>query len=94
MFLYLPNPHIINIIGLLFDIIGACLVAWEVSCQYKGLKFKEVGSARCGADDEDPQTDEYKKYEKSKFKFMKIGLGILVFGFFLQIFSNYLQFSE
>jgi len=91
MCLDLSNPYTINSIGLGFDIIGACLVAWEVSHQYRGTKFKEVGGATCGSNPEDPQTDEYKKYEKSKLKLMQVGLVLLVIGFCLQIYSNFLQ---
>jgi hypothetical protein len=94
MYLDLCNPYTINSIGLALDIVGAWFVAWEVVGRYKGDKFKEVGGAKCGASPEDPQTDEYKKYEKNKGLFMWFGISLLTIGFGLQIYSNIIQNKE
>ena len=91
MCLDLSNPYTINSLGLALDIIGAWFIAWEIVRRYKGVKFKKVGGAECGASPEDPQTDEYKKYEKNKSLFMWLGIILLTIGFGLQIYSNIIQ---
>ncbi|MBC8552226.1 MAG: hypothetical protein H8D23_21560 [Candidatus Brocadiales bacterium] len=86
---------IINSVGLVFDMIGACFVAWEVVKQYKGKKYishdsyHSIGSI---SDDKSPtDTPEFMKYEQEKYKYMKVGLILLLFGFALQIVSNWVN---
>jgi hypothetical protein len=94
MSLVLNNPYVINSIGLALDMFGAWFVAWEVVGQYRGVKFKKVGATVCGGKAEDPQTSEYKKYEKNKSTFMWLGICLLTIGFSLQMYSNYIQNNE
>lgn len=84
-------PYVLNSVGLCIDIIGAWFVAWEITSQYKGVKFNKVGGTECGAEPEDPETQEYKQYEVNKHSRMKIGLILLTTGFILQIISNIIQ---
>jgi hypothetical protein len=84
------NPIHINTIGLIFDIIGACLVSWEVVHQFHGKKIDQSPYLH-DADDPPFETKEYKKWESSKYKKMWCGLICLIIGFLLQISSNYLK---
>jgi len=78
----------INSSGLVFDIVGAWFVAWEVVVQYKDNKHKKLTSWE-GALGPPQETYAYKKYEETKYLKMKIGLILLTIGFILQIFSNW-----
>jgi len=57
------NP-LITTIGLIFDLIGAWLVAWEIVQQYKGEKFAPVDIANLNIDStaEDIVKDEMGHY--------------------------------
>jgi hypothetical protein len=74
---------VVGTIGLVFDIVGAVLVAIEVVKVYRGPisggngSWKEVGVGK--------QTPEYEQFEKEKRKLWPIGLACIVFGFILQI---------
>ena len=37
----LAHGPLINTIGLLLDIVGACLVAWEVVRRYEGTRYEQ-----------------------------------------------------
>lgn len=80
----------INSIGLVFDIVGAWLVAFEVTNQYKGKKY-ETDRTWGGIGQPPFDSKEYKHWESSKLKFMWAGLIFLTIGFSLQIASNYLK---
>ena len=83
------NPKHINTIGLIFDIFGAFFVAKEVVTQFHGQKYEKDPSLH-GADKPPWDSSDYKKWEASKYKFMKLGLTCLIIGFILQIVSNYI----
>ena len=81
-------PKIVNSIGLLFDIAGAWLVAWEVvkqfkQCQYNPQLFDDIGNQL-------EKNPNFEKWEKNKFKKMRLGLALLTFGFLFQLASNWL----
>ena len=82
-------------LALLFDIIGACFVSWEVVNQYKGKRFKDVNVGELDIDStsEDivKEHPDYKFYETTKYYKMKWGLYFLTIGFVLQIVPNVLQ---
>lgn len=80
--------YTLNIVGLTFDMLGAVLVAWEVSRQFKGKKFYDVGQAQCSTITYSPETEEFKKYTNNKERKMKLGLIFLLIGFSIQIISN------
>lgn len=71
-------PQIITTLGLVFDIVGAWLVAAEV---YKTYEGPLVMGTWGGIGNKDP---EYAEYEKGKIKTMKWGLYALIIGFILQ----------
>ena len=85
----------LNSIGLIFDIIGAWLVASEVVQQFRGKKFEDVriGGFRIGSPGDEivKETPEYKLFDAAKYYRMKWGLAFLTLGFFLQILSNLFQ---
>jgi len=88
-------PLYLNSIGLICDIAGAWLVAWEVVRQYNGKKaffgyFSKPDNPKVHAP-EVRESPEYKAYESLKYSRMKWGLGFLTFGFLLQILSNCIQ---
>ncbi len=83
-------------IGILFDIIGAWLVAWEVIRQYKGKKFAPlpIGMINPDAEEQDGLIKPhplYETFEANKYRRMKWGLGFLTLGFVLQILPNLFQ---
>jgi hypothetical protein len=80
---------IVNSIGLLFDIAGAILVAIEVVNIFKGEQYK-ITVGLWGAAPPPEKTKEYEKWEKDKFKYMKLGLCLLIIGFLLQLMSNWI----
>lgn len=80
---------LINSAGLFFDIIGSSFVAIEVVKQFKGKEHKPIDERTWS--EVDPETEEFKKWKKSKYLYMKVGLLFLVFGFLLQIISNLYQ---
>jgi len=80
---------IVNSIGLLFDLIGAWLVAWEVVKQFHGSKFGNVPSSF----DQGIQaaySSNFINWEKEKYCRMKIGIVFLTIGFILQLISNWI----
>jgi hypothetical protein len=79
---------IINSIGLLFDISGAWLVSIEVVRKFEGDKYDKDPSLYA-ADKPPYDSEKYKKWELSKYKYMLWGLVCLTVGFALQILSNW-----
>ena len=77
----------INALGLCFDFGGALYVAYEVTNQFQGNKYKE-SSAGAGVDPPPTETEEYKQWELTKYKKMRIGLILLGAGFALQLISD------
>ena len=90
------TPALLNCIGLICDIAGAWLVAWEVVKQFKGKRFAPLPIQKINMDAEEQDglvTDfpEYTLFEKKKYTAMKWGLALLTFGFLLQITANIMQ---
>ena len=79
---------IINSIGLVFDVVGAFLVAYEVVKQFKGRRYEE-SMAGAGVDPPPKETREFTSWESTKFKKMRRGLLFLILGFVLQMISNW-----
>ncbi len=85
---------LLNITGLLCDIGGAFLVASEVVRQFRGQKFNQSAGFSFGDFVSNPppqETDAYKRWDVLKQRSMKWGLGLLVFGFVLQVVANAMQ---
>ncbi len=80
---------IINSAGLICDVIGAWLVAWEVVKQFHGSKFHSLPLAHIPGVPPVTENPKYAEYEKQKYYKMKIGLAFLTFGFLLQLLSNW-----
>jgi hypothetical protein len=77
-------------IGLIFDIIGAWLVACEVVVQYKGERFISPQTTVADMTDtsklpEATEHPQYKLYEIKKYQKMKYGLAFLTIGFIIQM---------
>lgn len=85
----LLNPKFLNSLGLTFDIFGAWFVAIEVVHKFKGGKYYKDPSLYA-ADMPPCDSDEYKKWEFFKYKYMWLGLALLTIGFIMQICSNWL----
>jgi hypothetical protein len=91
------EEKIINSIGLVCDIVGAWIIAYEIYCQFTDNKF---GRPRYQNSEDNqryppPESNKYKIWEVNKIKKMKTGLIILTIGFVLQIASNWVDyFSE
>ena len=90
-----PNSTSTNSIGLVLDIVGAWLVAWEVVRQYRGKRSQSSDTPVVGVvggfapAPEVTETPEYVAWEKRKYLLMKLGLLFLTLGFVLQIVSNW-----
>ena len=86
---------LINIVGIVCDIVGAFFVASEVVRQFHGNKYK--GSSTMSFDSSissnppPTETEEYKLWDRRKYRNMKIGLALLTFGFALQVLANAMQ---
>ena len=86
---------LINIVGIVCDIVGAFFVAFEVVHQYHGKKYQGSSSMSfdSGISSNPPpkETEEYNLWDRKKYRNMKIGLALLAFGFALQILANVMQ---
>ena len=78
---------IINSVGLSLDIIGSFFVLVEVVKQFKGNEHKPIAERTWG--ETNPETAEYRKWKKSKYTHMRIGLCCLILGFSLQFASTW-----
>ncbi|MBT3879904.1 MAG: hypothetical protein HON76_19665 [Candidatus Scalindua sp.] len=75
----------INLIGILSELIGILLISYEVLNQYKGTKFY-IDEPTWDRSVQIPQeTNKYKEWEKTKYKSMKLGIVILLFGLLMDI---------
>ncbi len=86
--------NIIYSVGLFFNMIGVCFVTWEVVKQYKGKKYSSRDNNITGGTytDRSPiDTAGYKKWTLVKYRYMRIGLILLLSGFGLQIISNWIS---
>lgn len=83
------SPQLVTTIGLAFDIIGALLVAIEVVKKFDGDQFV-VGQTYDTMTDPPKKTPAFVKWEIFKYKTMKLGLTLLIFGFILQIVGTWL----
>ncbi|MBK1693696.1 hypothetical protein CKO09_02925 [Chromatium weissei] len=80
--------HLVSTFGLVLDIIGAWLVAYEVVNQYRGQQFEKsqnTPTRRLYPDPAGNKTKEYNEWEKSKLTMMSFGLVLLTLGFAVQI---------
>lgn len=86
---------LLNIFGIVCDIIGAFLVASEVVRQFHGKKYG--GSAQMSFDSSvvinqpAQESEEYREWDVRKYRNMKFGLALLALGFTLQIIANGMQ---
>lgn len=83
-------------IGMIFDIIGVWLVAWEVVRQYRGKRFAPLPIQKINpdAEEQDNLINEHPLYtlhEAIKYRYMTWGLAFLTIGFGLQILPNVCQ---
>lgn len=79
-------------IGLALDAIGACFVAYEVVNQYKGIKLSSDDLTWDSIGTATEETIEYISWTKSKYKYMQIGIVLLIVGFLLQIFACWIPY--
>ena len=98
----MADPHwvlvnaqpLINSIGILFDIVGAWLVAWEVVREYKGQKHEVSTGIAMGefvVGQKVKETKQLQAWERNQFVKMKTGLVLLTLGFMLQPISNWVK---
>ena len=85
---------LLNMVGILFDIVGAFFVASEVIRQYRGKRYQE--DMAFAFDDlviQQPpkETKQFSVWERLKYRNMKWGLVLLTVGFLLQFLANVLQ---
>jgi hypothetical protein len=75
---------LLNMIGLLCDIVGAFFVASEVVRQFRGMQYGASPTFDTSFSGPPQETPEYKKWSHLKTRNMKIGMGFLVIGFLFQ----------
>ena len=80
---------ILNSIGLVFDIAGACFISGEIFNKFKGPPYIPIPN-RLGEIPPPKKTDAFVSWEQKHFKTMKTGLVILIIGFSLQGISTWL----
>jgi hypothetical protein len=85
---------LLNIAGIIFDIIGAFLVAAEVVNQFRDKQYRDQITFDPDVSLAPTETDQYKKWAHTKMLKMKIGLAFLVLGFVLQLMANAFQFRS
>mgnify|MGYP000843948716 CR=1 FL=1 len=90
----LVTPRIVNSIGLIFDIFGAWLVAWEVVHKFKGEQHDIQPLIANGNIPRPAKSNEFVKYEANKYGRMWCGIICLTIGFILQISSNWIQLPQ
>ena len=83
---------LLNTLGILCDIVGAWLVAWEVVRQYRGKRFQAGGRPDDLFFGPHPvrETEAFEKWELQKLTRMKWGLAFLTVGFLLQIAATWI----
>lgn len=84
-----PKAKFYNTVGLCFDLVGAVLIAFEVVNKFKGEEHEQL-EMTLDYDKPPHKTEEYLKWVAKKYLFMSIGLLLLLFGFILQIVSNWM----
>ena len=83
------TPAIVTSLGLVSDIAGAWLVAWEIVRQYHGRKYQ--GAKSWETISTVTETGAFQAYEMTKYRRMKWGLGFLTCGFVLQLIGAWLH---
>lgn len=84
------NWQLINTAGLALDMVGAWLVANEVTSKFGGEKYIIMPIQSGGTTGPYP-TDDFSDWEGKHFLRLRVGIGCLMFGFLMQIISTWLQ---
>ena len=87
-----------NSIGVFITMIGALLIAFEVTNQYKGAKFKPGVGVNTTSGFGEPvvsssppkETEEYNRWEIKKYLFLTSGLLAIMVGGLLQIIASWI----
>jgi hypothetical protein len=89
--LILNRAPLTNILGVIFDLVGAYLVAFEVVRKFRGRPFADSFTFDESVQLAPQPTEEHRQWELRKFTYMKWGLALLTVGFVLQLIANVLQ---
>jgi hypothetical protein len=92
--LVVNSVPILSIVGIVFDIMGALFIAWEVVNAFHGQKFDISRGGPAGAPRRPTEIREHADWERDAFRKMRLGLVLLVIGFLLQILANVLQIAR
>jgi hypothetical protein len=84
---------LLNIVGIVFDIVGAILVAIEVVRPFRGMQYGDRLPFDSSVSLAPAETEEYKTWARRRSRNMRRGLFCLMFGFILQIIANAMQFK-
>jgi hypothetical protein len=86
---------LLNIAGIFCDIIGAAFVANDLVRQFRGEKHMPGPAYPPSIGPVSPpppkETQDFKAWDLTKYRNMKIGLMVLVVGFLFQIAANIVQ---
>lgn len=85
---------LINSVGLVFELVGAFFVAYEVVQQFRGEKICVDSGWVTGphiVDQEVDETPDFHMWESKKYRSMKYGLLWLTVGLLLQLVSNWVK---
>ena len=85
-----------NTVGLIAGLVGAWFVGWEVVQQFHGKKYKmdSIETDSNGLATNIPDSDEFIAWECGKYRKMKIGLGLLTFGFIVQLAATWIAYGQ
>lgn len=80
----------LNSIGLIFDMLGAILIGYEIWSPFKDKKYRDDVTLD---ETNEPvrETNIFSNWESRKYKLMFAGLCLLVVGFLLQLASNFMS---
>lgn len=86
----MPTAICLSSAGLLLDIVGAILIAYEIWAPFRGTKYRDDITFD---ESNEPvrETNEFASWNKRKYKLMVIGLGLLSIGFGLQLAANFVK---
>jgi hypothetical protein len=81
------NRITINSLGLALDIIGALMI-WYFVAEVNYASKREFLRGNAEIDLADPSPEQISSY-KNRVRLSRVGMGLLVLGFLLQLLSNY-----
>lgn len=81
----------LNTIGLVFDIVGAAFIAYEVINPFSGQRHEVTGQLDPMFSPPPEETDDFRRWQRRRRRNGRFGLGLLSLGFTLQITATWCE---